>query len=128
MTDQHGRAVIASGHGPAGNGADAIAAARRVRPDIVLMDLSMPGMDGWEATRQIKADSRTKNIVVIAVTAHAFPREQDAARHAGCDAVIAKPFDLVVLSNALRRVVLHGIAGFDAERITAKSKSNVQSA
>ena len=64
----------------AGNGAEAIEVARRVKPNIVLMDLSMPGVDGWEATRTLKADPALQDVVVIAVTAHAFPIEQQAAR------------------------------------------------
>src|SRR5438045_6834404 len=67
------------------NGTEAIEVARRVRPHVILMDLSMPVVDGWEATRQLKADPLTKDIIIIAVTAHAFPREQEAARAAGCD-------------------------------------------
>jgi CheY-like chemotaxis protein len=77
------------------NGADAIDMARNTRPNIVLMDLSMPGIDGWEATRVLKADPRTQAIIIIAVTAHALKGETDAAREAGCDGVICKPFDLV---------------------------------
>jgi len=102
------------------DGASAIEIARRVRPAIVLMDLSMPGIDGWEATRVLKADPLTKHAVVIAVTAHAFPSEQQSARAAGCDAVIAKPYDLAILATALERVLSKGFSAFDAEGIAAK--------
>jgi DNA-binding response OmpR family regulator len=85
------------------------------------MDLSMPGMDGWEATRRLKADPLTNHIVIIAFTAHAFPPEQATARAAGCDAVIAKPFDLAILADALHRVISTGLATFDANGIAAKA-------
>jgi two-component system cell cycle response regulator DivK len=103
------------------NGADAIDLARRLRPQIILMDLSMPGMDGWEATRQLKADPLTNHIVIIAITAHAFPPEQATARAAGCDAVIAKPFDVAVLADALHRVISKGLATLEANGIAAKA-------
>jgi CheY-like chemotaxis protein len=103
------------------DGAEAIEMARRVLPRIVLMDLSMPGVDGWEATRRLKADPLTKNIVVIAFTAHAFPPEQATARAAGCDAVVAKPFDLARLADALARVISTGVITFDEGGIAAKT-------
>src|SRR5438876_3879542 len=65
------------------HGAEAVEVARRVHPTVILMDLSMPVVDGWEATRQLKADPLTKDIIIIAVTAHAFRSEQDSARGAG---------------------------------------------
>jgi len=103
------------------HGAEAIEVARRVQPNIILMDLSMPVVDGWEATRQLKTDPRTKNIIIIAVTAHAFPPEQESARVAGCDSIIAKPFDLAVLSSGLARVISMGLAAFDAQGATVKA-------
>ena len=96
------------------NGAEALDVARRVQPNIILMDLSMPGVDGWEATRRLKADPLTQSAVIVAVTAHAFPREQETARAAGCDVVIVKPFDLTVLADALEAVASHGLAAFGA--------------
>jgi CheY-like chemotaxis protein len=65
------------------HGQQAIDVARRLLPDIILMDLSMPGMDGWEATRRLKTDPDTKNSILIAVTAHAFPAERTLAYEAG---------------------------------------------
>ena len=73
------------------NGADAIAKARELAPAVVVMDLRMPGMDGWEATRQLKSDARTATIPVVALTAHAFMDVEVRARQAGCDDVIIKP-------------------------------------
>jgi two-component system cell cycle response regulator DivK len=101
------------------HGEEAIEVARRIRPAVILMDLSMPGMDGWEATRRLKADPVTKDAVIVAVTAHAFPPEQASARAAGCDAVIAKPFNLAALADAIHRILSTGVAGLDAKSVTA---------
>jgi CheY-like chemotaxis protein len=92
------------------DGAAAIEIARRVSPEIVLMDLSMPGIDGWQAARTLKNDPRTSRITVIAVTAHALKPETEAARQAGCDGVICKPFDLTTLADVLPRVLKHAKA------------------
>ena len=105
------------------NGAEALCVARRVQPNIILMDLSMPGVDGWEATRRLKADPFTQSAVIVAVTAHAFPAEQKAARAAGCDVVIVKPFDLTVLADALEAVASLGLAAFGAEAGTVTTRS-----
>ena len=103
------------------HGAEAIEVARRVQPKIILMDLSMPVVDGWEATRQLKTAPLTKDIIIIAVTSHAFLPEQESARVAGCDTVIAKPYDLTVLAGTLDRVISEGLAAFDAERVAVKA-------
>src|SRR3977135_361301 len=95
------------------NGAEAIEIARKVRPEIVLMDLSMPGIDGWKAARTLKNDPLTQAVTVIAVTAHALPPETDAAREAGCDGVICKPFDLAALAEALPLMLKIGTAALD---------------
>jgi CheY-like chemotaxis protein len=73
------------------DGHEAIEKARRLRPDLVLMDLSLPGIDGWEATRLLKSDPATKDILVVALSAHALATEGERARMAGCDGFIAKP-------------------------------------
>jgi two-component system cell cycle response regulator DivK len=99
------------------HGAEAIEVARRVKPRIVLMDLSMPGMDGWEATRQLKADPMMKDVIVIAVSAHAFINERARAEDAGCDAFVVKPFDLTTLADALDRVVKIGRSAIDFEGV-----------
>ena len=75
----------------AGNGAEGLAVARRDRPDIILMDISMPVMDGLTATRHLKADPDLKATPVIALTAHAMPTDEQLAREAGCDAYVSKP-------------------------------------
>ncbi|MCA1585022.1 MAG: response regulator [Acidobacteria bacterium] len=73
------------------NGLEAIAQAEALAPDIILMDLSLPAMDGWEATRRIKADGRTRHIPVVAISGHAGQQALDAARAAGCAALVVKP-------------------------------------
>ena len=81
------------------NGNEAVAQAFSLRPDLILMDLSLPGMDGWEATRQLKADDRTRNIPVVALTGHALAGASEGAKRAGCDSFVTKPClpdDLVV--------------------------------
>lgn len=75
----------------AADGATAIAIARTERPSVIVMDLSLPGIDGWEATRILKADPMTRDIVILAVTGHAEAASQARAIAAGCDAFIAKP-------------------------------------
>lgn len=75
----------------ASNGLDAVNQAIELNPDIILMDLSLPGMDGWEATRRIKLDQRTTHIPVIALTGHALPGVSKSAKNVGCDGFIIKP-------------------------------------
>ncbi len=73
------------------NGNEAVAQAFSLRPDLILMDLSLPGMDGWEATRLLKADDRTKHIPVVALTGHALAGASEGAKKAGCDSFVTKP-------------------------------------
>src|SRR5213082_3933027 len=75
----------------AGNGVEAIERALDSHPDVILMDLSLPVMDGWEATRRLKADERTENIPVVALTGHALAGISEGAKKAGCDAFVTKP-------------------------------------
>jgi CheY-like chemotaxis protein len=75
----------------ASDGAKAVELARTLTPDVILMDLSLPGIDGWEATRQLKADARTQHIPVVALTGHVLSSSLDAARAAGCDRFVVKP-------------------------------------
>ena len=76
------------------NGRDGVAAARLQKPDLILMDLSMPEMDGWIATEKIKTDSATKEIPLYAITAHTLPRDRFRAMQAGCDGYISKPIQV----------------------------------
>jgi two-component system, cell cycle response regulator DivK len=73
------------------NGKEAVEAAQNRLPDIIIMDLSLPVMDGWEATRQLKADERTKKIPVVALTGHALAGHSKGAREVGCDSFLSKP-------------------------------------
>jgi len=86
----------------AANGLDAVAMARALGPSLVLMDLKMPGIDGWEATRRLKADPATSSIPVIAVTAQAMVGDRERALAAGCDGYVTKPLDLSAFSILLK--------------------------
>lgn len=76
------------------DGAEGVEAANRERPDLILMDLSLPVIDGWEATRRIKAAAGTRGIPVIALSAHAMAGDREKALAAGCDDYDTKPIDL----------------------------------
>jgi len=76
------------------DGAEGVAKATSESPDLILMDMSLPVMDGWEATRRLKADPATKRIPVIALTAHAMANDEQKAREAGCDEFDTKPVEL----------------------------------
>src|SRR5262249_17343339 len=73
------------------NGEEALAAVARARPDLILMDIQLPVMDGYEATRRIKADPSLSSIPIIAVTSYALSGDEDRARAAGCDDFVPKP-------------------------------------
>jgi DNA-binding response OmpR family regulator len=75
----------------ASNGAEGVDAARSEHPDLILMDATMPGIDGWEATRLLKADAATRDIPILMLTAHVFSEYQTRARDVGADGFIAKP-------------------------------------
>jgi two-component system, cell cycle response regulator DivK len=83
------------------DGAVGVALAQSAGPDLILMDMSLPVMDGWEATRQLKAKPETRSIPVIALTAHAMAGDEEKALAAGCDGYETKPVDLARL---LRRM------------------------
>ena len=74
------------------NGEEAVASAQASRPDLILMDIQLPLLDGYEATRRIKADPDLKSIPIIVVTSYALSGDEEKARLAGCDAYVAKPF------------------------------------
>jgi CheY-like chemotaxis protein len=73
------------------NGLEAIEKTIELMPDIILMDLALPRMDGWEATRRLKLDERTRHIPIVALTGHALAGFAEGAKQAGCDAFVTKP-------------------------------------
>ena len=75
------------------NGQEGLELADRERPELILMDLSLPVMDGWEATRRLKANDELKSIPIIALTAHAMVGDEEKAKDAGCDDYLTKPID-----------------------------------
>ncbi len=79
------------------DGAEGIAMAGSERPDLILMDLSLPVVDGWEATRRIKANDETGRIPIIVLTAHAMRGDEERARACGCDDFMTKPIDEALL-------------------------------
>ena len=85
------------------DGTTGIAAAEREHPDLIIMDLSLPGIDGWEATRQIKADGTLAHIPIIALSSHAMRGDEEKARQAGCDDYLSKPLDEDLLFNKLKQ-------------------------
>jgi len=89
----------------AGDGFEGLCKAEAEQPDLILMDLGLPRMDGWEATRRIKASPVLSGIPVIAVTSHAMVGDEERAREAGCDDYLAKPIDEDELLRAIRRFV-----------------------
>ena len=89
----------------AGDGEEGVRLAGEHLPAVILMDVAMPGIDGWEATRRIKADPRTAGIRVIAVTAHAMAEDRRRAEEAGCDGYLAKPVEPRVVVEEVARVL-----------------------
>jgi CheY-like chemotaxis protein len=87
----------------AADGAAGIEAARS-RPDVILMDMSLPIVDGWEATRRLKANAETSSIPVIALTAHALKDDQEKAMQAGCDGFHPKPIEIEELINLIQKL------------------------
>jgi CheY-like chemotaxis protein len=87
------------------NGVEAVDKGTRLRPDIILMDLALPGLDGWEATRRLKEDQRTHDIPVIALTGHALAGHAARAQRAGCDSFMAKPCLPEALLVEIKRVL-----------------------
>ncbi len=87
------------------DGAQAVAVTAAERPDLVLMDMSLPVLDGWEATRRLKAAPETRSIPVIALTAHAMTSDRDKASAAGCDEFDTKPVELPRLLEKIERLL-----------------------
>ena len=87
------------------NGREAVAMAARLHPRLILMDLSLPEMNGWEATRSLKADARLASIPVVAVTAHAMVGDRETALAAGCAETLTKPYEIAELLALVERYV-----------------------
>ena len=85
------------------DGADGVEMARNEMPGLILMDMSLPGIDGWEASRQIKADPQTSMIPIIALTAHAMRGDAEKARECGCDDYLSKPLDEDLLFEKIKQ-------------------------
>jgi two-component system cell cycle response regulator DivK len=90
------------------DGKQGVDLAKSARPDIILMDMSLPVIDGWEATRRVKADDATKSVPVIGLTAHAMSGDREKAMEAGCDDYDTKPVELDRLIGKMERLL--GIA------------------
>ncbi|HVX38539.1 MAG TPA: response regulator [Gemmatimonadaceae bacterium] len=92
------------------DGQAGVETAEREHPGLILMDVSIPVLDGWEATRRLKADPATASIPIIALTAHALASDQQKAFDAGCDGYIAKPAEPRVVLGAVERYIGHAQA------------------
>ena len=90
------------------DGQSGVEIARTQTPDLVLMDMSLPALDGWEATRRLKADAATKHIPVIALTAHAMSSDREKALEAGCDDYDTKPVELPRLLGKIQALLSGG--------------------
>lgn len=89
----------------AGDGASGVDKAARERPDLILMDMSLPVMDGWEATRRLKADRTLEHIPIIALTAHAMHGDEERVLACGCGDYLSKPIDEDLLFESIRRML-----------------------
>jgi CheY-like chemotaxis protein len=89
----------------ANDGEEALAILQTFCPRVILMDIQLPGMDGLELTRRLKADPRTRGIVIIALTAYAMKGDAERMHAAGCDAYAAKPIDVKALPDFVARVI-----------------------
>ena len=87
------------------NGEESIASAQASRPDLILMDIQLPILDGYEATRRLKADPALKSIPIIVVTSYALSGDEEKARLAGCDDYVAKPFSPRLLLTKIKEYV-----------------------
>jgi two-component system, cell cycle response regulator DivK len=87
------------------DGLQGVELTRREQPDLVLMDMSLPLLDGWQATRRLKDDAATQSIPVVALTAHAMAGDREKALKAGCDGFATKPVDLPALLRTIEQLL-----------------------
>jgi two-component system cell cycle response regulator DivK len=106
------------------NGLEAIEKTLELLPDIILMDLALPKMDGWEATRRLKSDDRTKHIPIVALTGHALAGHAEGARQAGCDSFVTKPCLPDALVAEIRRMLAGRAQPPDADTAKRPAKPN----
>ena len=85
------------------DGRSALATARKEHPDLIIMDLAMPGLDGWQAASQLKSDPKVADIPIIALTAFAMRGDEEKAREAGCDGYLSKPCRPQTIRDVVRR-------------------------
>ena len=90
------------------NGEEGIAKARNERPDLILMDISIPVIDGWEATQVLKRDPETRGIPIIALTAHALASDREKAMEVGCDSYLAKPCEPKAVVSEVEKFIGKG--------------------
>ena len=111
--DMLSRRLIKRGHDVsiAVDGAEAVAMAKSESPDLILMDMSLPVMNGWDATRALKSNPETQSIPVIALTAHAMSGDREKAMDAGCDEFETKPVELPRLLEKIGALIDRGAAG-----------------
>ena len=87
------------------NGRDGIEMAKEEKPDLILMDLSLPEIDGWTATERIRSDPQTRHIPIAALTAHSMPEDHKRALDAGCDGYLSKPMDIKVFRETVANLI-----------------------
>lgn len=96
------------------NGRDGVDAARFQKPDLILMDLGLPEMDGWLAAQKLKSDEATKSILLYALTAHTLPGERKRAMQAGCDGYVSKPIHVEGFLNLINSALVEKTKSKDA--------------
>ena len=104
------------------NGLEALEQAAELMPDIILMDLALPKMDGWEATRRLKLDEKTRHIPIVALTGHALAGHAEGARQAGCDAFVTKPCLPDALVAEIKRMLGARESGKRSSRATGRAR------
>ena len=87
------------------SGGEGILMANEEKPELILMDLSLPEMDGWTATKSLKSDPETKHIPIVALTAHTLPGDRKRALQAGCDSYLSKPINIALFTETVANLI-----------------------